>query len=151
MPTTLARVGRLERIWIKRAHRGPMDPVESARAVAGAGLEGNADRGGRRQVTLISAERWARASDELGGALDPSLRRANLLVSGIDLRKSRGRRLLIGDVRLRIRGETRPCKVMDLQKQGLRAALEADWGGGAFAVVEVDGAISLGDEVRWVD
>ncbi len=37
--------GRIEAIWVKRAHRGPMDPVPSAVLVAGRGVVGNADQG----------------------------------------------------------------------------------------------------------
>ena len=46
-----AVTGRLEAIWIKRAHRGVMDEVTEATAVAGKGLAGNVDRSRRRQIT----------------------------------------------------------------------------------------------------
>ena len=87
---------RLERIWIKRRRRAPTEPVSEARLVAGKGIEGNADQGGRRQVTIIAAERWAELMADLDAATDPSARRANLLVSGIDLEETRGRLLRIG-------------------------------------------------------
>lgn len=86
---------------------------------------------------------------ELGANLDPSARRANLLVSGIDLRNSRERILRVGMCRLRIRGETRPCEQMDAALQGLRTAMQKDWGGGVFAEVVDGGRISVGDAVTW--
>jgi len=52
-------VPRLERIRIKRRRRAPTEAVERATLVPGSGIEGNADRGGRRQVTILAAERWA--------------------------------------------------------------------------------------------
>ncbi len=142
-------MGKLERIWIKRAHAGAMDPVETAELVAGSGLAGSADQGGRRQVTLLSAERWAEVESELGAAIDPSTRRANLLVSGLDLEETIDRVVRIGDCRLRILGETRPCSLMDRFRDGLQEALESRWGGGAYAEVLDSGTISIGDTAGW--
>ena len=52
--------GTLEAIWIKRMKRGPMDSVEMATLEKGVGLMGNANQGGRRQVTIIEREVWER-------------------------------------------------------------------------------------------
>ena len=138
----------LTAIWIKRAKRGPMDPVTTATLDA-RGLIGNANRGGRRQVTLIARERWAAVTEALAVPVEPSIRRANLMVSGIDLEKSRGRVLRVGATRLRINGETRPCWQMEEAQPGLQAALDRHWGGGVFAEVIDGGEIRVGDAVAW--
>lgn len=141
--------GRLEAIWIKRAHGGPMDPVESTVAVENAGLDGNADQGGWRQVTLIEKEVFDRISEARGEVVDPSVRRANFLLSGIRLEETRDRVLCVGDLRIEIRGMTRPCELMDAQHEGLREALQPHWGAGAFGVVLGDATVSVGDQVSW--
>lgn len=144
-----AEGARVEAIWIKPARRMPMRAVERATLVAGAGIEGNADQGGRRQVTLIERSAWERATGALDGPVDPSARRANVLVSGVRLANTVERVLRLGPCRIEIRGETRPCDRMDQAVAGLRAALEPEWGGGAYGVVLEGGELTIGDAVAW--
>ena len=142
--------GRLEAIWIKRAKRGVMDPAQVARMDANRGIKGNANRGGRRQVTIIEAETWSRLMNELGADIDPSSRRANFMVSGISLLNARGRILKVGSCRIELLGETKPCERMDEALPGLRAAMRPQWGGGAFGIVLDDGEVHVGDEVELI-
>lgn len=142
-------VGTLERIWLKRGKGGPMDVVETAVLEVDRGLRGNANRGGKRQVTIISQARWAELMAALGADLPPGARRANLMVSGIDLENSRGRVLRVGDTRLKINGETRPCEQMEDAHAGLQELMRERWGGGAFAEVLDGGEIRAGDVVEW--
>jgi MOSC domain-containing protein YiiM len=139
--------GRLERIWIKRAKGGPMDEVTQARLVANRGLAGNANQGGRRQVTVLSLEAWTAITAGVAGPIDPIERRANLLVSGLDLRGTRAQVLRVGRCRLLIHGETRPCERMDDVAPGLQQGLRQPWAGGVFAAVLDDGEIHAGDVV----
>jgi len=142
--------GRLVRLWVKRAKRGPMDAVREVQLDAG-GIVGNANRGGQRQVTLIEAEVWERHMAALGGTLDPARRRANLMVRGCALEGARGRVLRIGGCRIAIRGETKPCERMEEALAGLQAVMFPRWGGGAFGVVLEGGTIREGDVVVWDD
>ena len=144
-------MSRLEQIWIKRMHRGPMDPAERARVVAGKGIVGNANQGGKRQVTIVSSKHWVDVTAPLGETPDPRLRRANLLVSDLDFSDARGKILKIGKVRVRIYGETRPCEQMEAAVPGLQEAMSVPWGGGAFGEVLDDGEIAVGDPVAIVD
>lgn len=139
-------MGRLEKIWIKRFRRGPMDPVALAQLEEGNGIAGNANRGGKRQVTVIEHEVWLGHMAALGGELDPSRRRANLMISGCALRESRGRVLRIGECRILIRGETKPCEQMEAALPGLREVMFPEWGGGAFGEVIGGGEIRVGDQ-----
>ena len=142
-------IGQLQAIWIKRMKRGPMDAANSASLVAGKGIVGNANQGGKRQVTIIEEEVWQSLMNSLGANIAPTARRANLMVRGISLVKTSNQVLKIGNCRLRILGETRPCERMDEAFLGLREAMKANWGGGAFAEVLNDGEIKIGDLVIW--
>ena len=128
-----------------------MDPVHRATVVAGKGIAGNANQGGKRQVTIVSSKHWGEVTAPLGDVPDPRLRRANLLVSDIDFNDARGKILKIGNVRIRIYGETRPCEQMEAAVTGLRKAMSVAWGGGAFGEILDDGEISIGDEVSIVE
>jgi MOSC domain-containing protein YiiM len=143
-------MGSIVSIWIKRAHGGPMDRVGEAQLVAGRGLVGNADQGRRRQITLIDERAWAEALLELDADVEPSARRANVLLRGVDLLDSRGKILRLGACTVRIFGETRPCHLMDEMHAGLRNALSAPWRGGAFGEILEGGAIRAGDAAEWV-
>lgn len=141
-------MSELTQIWIKRMRKGPMDPAARATVVAGKGIVGNANQGGKRQVTIVSSKNWTDVTAPLGATPDPRLRRANLLVSDLDLVDSRGKILKVGNVRIRIYGETRPCEQMEAAVPGLQQAMSVPWGGGAFGEVLNDGEIAVGDAVE---
>jgi MOSC domain-containing protein YiiM len=142
-------MGTLVNVFVKRAHGGKMEASAGAILETARGIVGNADRGGRRQVTLVSQERWTELMEQVGVTLGPRARRANLVLAGIDLENTRGRVIRIGPCRLRIGGETRPCEQMEEAAPGLQAAMRERWGGGAFAEVLDGGVITVGDEVAW--
>ena len=142
-------MGQVLGIWVKRSHGGVMDARESAELVQGRGLAGDATKGGRRQVTILALDRWQALTAHLPGPPDPAIRRANLLVEGVDLEHSRGRVLAIGGARVRIFGETRPCHQMDEACPGLQAALSPPWGGGAFGEIVSGGEVQVGSPVAW--
>jgi len=138
-------MGRIEAIWIKRAKRGPMDRVQEAEMVAKRGLIGNANQGGRRQITLLDADVWETVMSELGSWIDPAARRANLLVRGVDLAHSRGWILRLGECQVKIFCETKPCERMDEVLPGLNQALYPNWRGGASGQVITSGTVRVGD------
>lgn len=142
-------MGRVEALWTKRAHGGVMDPHREMVFVAGKGIEGNTNRSSTRQVTIIAREAWAAAERDLAASVDPGARRANVMVSGVELAKSRGRVLRLGATRVKVLGETRPCEQMDSAHEGLRRALDPDWRAGVFGQVLDDGIVALGDAVEW--
>jgi len=127
-----------------------MDAVISSLLRAGRGIVGNADQGGRRQITLLAAEVWEALMRDLESSLPAAARRANLLIRGTDLRDSRGRILRIGACRVRIFGETKPCEQIDDALPGLKDAMWARWKGGAFGEVLDDGQIFVVDVVEWM-
>ena len=141
--------GHLAGIARRARPKAPMEELAEAAITPEAGIEGDArGRPGPRQVTVLSAEAWAAAQAELGGEPSPwTFRRANHLVAGIALPRTEGARLRDGDAAFEVTGECDPCRVMDLQRPGLRAALTPDWRGGVTCTVIAGGRLRVGDAV----
>jgi MOSC domain-containing protein YiiM len=142
--------GEVVSIWIKRSHRGVMDPVDEAEAIAGRGLAGNADRNRRRQITIIDETAWNAAATETGHDVDPSKRRANIMLRGINFEQSRGKHLRIGACLIRILGETTPCERMEEAQPGLRNALRTAWRAGVFGEIVEGGPLRIGDAAELI-
>ena len=124
-----------------------MDSVLSAELIENTGIKNNADQMGKRQVTIIEKEKWESMMKTLKCDGDPSERRANLLLSGISLEKSRGKILNIGNCAVKVFGETRPCERMDEVAFGLQKLMKLNWNGGVFGIVVKQGIINIGDKV----
>jgi len=136
----------LQAIYLRPAARLPVKSVDSAVALTDKGLDGDHAVAGKRQVTILSREAWAQACRELGQEVDPGVRRANLLVEGVDLGDSIGKALRVGSVVIDVLGETRPCELMDDDgRVGLCEALRSDRRGGVYGQIRSGGDIKVGD------
>lgn len=137
-------------IYLRPSSGEPPVAVDSVTAIAGRGLEGDHHtKGGLRQVTILSKESWDEVCMGLDTVLSPSVRRANLVIDKLSLRESVGQHLRVGEVLIKIQGETLPCRLMDEAQPGLKAAL-ADWNGGVYGEIITTGRIEVGDACFWV-
>jgi len=136
-------VGNVLAIALRTREKGPMREVQRARATAN-GLTGDVDVTTQRAMTFISARQWAQIQQELGADLPWHTRRANVLVDADSLAPLIGRTVSVGDVRVRINAETRPCSYMDELHAGLRGALGPDCRGGVYGSVLREGDIDVG-------
>jgi MOSC domain-containing protein YiiM len=143
-----AVAARVLAIAIRAAPHGPMRETAQARATPGAGLEGHGRVSPRRGVTLLAIEDWRAATGELGVDLPWHTRRANVLVEGLRMPDLPGRTLRIGEVKLRVEGETEPCENMERAQRGLLAALTPGCRGGVHCRVLTGGVFCVGDAVE---
>ena len=129
--------------------RGEMQTLTHVEVTTENGVTG--DRRGKpsaRQVTLMSLQSWQQACAELSVDLPWFERRANLLVDHLVLFESTGSLITIGDLQLRITGETDPCARMEQLQTGLFDRLANDWRGGVTCRVERSGLIRVGDDLQ---
>ncbi len=143
--------GKLEWIGVRAERRGEVLVVDRAEAVIGMGLVGDhrmkKTPGSARQVTLISSEYIQQICQHTGhAAIDPSLLRRNLVISGMNMNLLRYQRLQIGEVILETSALAHPCSRMD-EALGPGGAAAMFGYGGLCAKVIQGGAMRVGDAV----
>ena len=142
--------GSVEGIYIS-ANKGDLpEPVESARAVAGRGLEGNRyffdDAPPGQALTLIAAEAVEAMEREHGISIEPRESRRNVVTRGVDVNDLVGKRFRVGDVECRGVELCEPCSTLEgMTKPGVIKGLVHR--GGLNADILSDGEISVGDAV----
>ncbi len=147
--------GVVESINVAARRRQLPEPVESVRAVAGQGLEGDryfsaqgsfSDNGGERDITLIEAEAIEHLARH-GIEIEPREARRNVVVRGIDLNELVGKRFRVGAVECEGLELADPCRHLEgLTKPGVLRALAGR--GGLRAAILTDGEIAVGDSVE---
>jgi MOSC domain-containing protein YiiM len=142
--------GKIEAIFIYPEEGGAPVAKDTARVVAGRGLEGDQRRAAHRAVTVLSLEQWKETLADLKADLPLSTRRANVIVSGVDLPSSVGKQLRLGSVALEVVGETVPCGTMDEAYQGLKDALAPGLRAGVHGRIVSEGTMQTGDSVEIV-
>ncbi|MBI3833826.1 MAG: MOSC domain-containing protein [Planctomycetes bacterium] len=140
-------IGIVKSIAHRAVDSDAMIEIASCNVLPGRGLDTENRKPGKREITLVSAESWADVCREMGQDIPWWTRRANLLVEGIDLAATIGQRIRIGPVEIHIHGETKPCRLMDAQVQGLTRVMVPNLRGGVHGQVLTGGAIRIGDSV----
>ena len=142
------QVGQIIGIAKRQAKRAKMEVLSQAHVNCEYGLEDDfRGKPGPRQFSILTEEGWRLACEELSQDIHWTVRRANLLIKGLDLKQSVGNRLIIGDLILEITDELDPCIRMEEQVIGLRKALIKDWRGGVLCRVINEGAIKIDDRI----
>ncbi len=144
MPQT---VGPVIGLALKTGKRQPLRAVDEATAIVGAGVEDVVTPKTRRGVTFLSSQQWAQVMEELDADLPWTTRRANVLVDTGAMADLIGKTVRVGEAKLVIHDETKPCWLMDEYHDGLQDALVPDCRGGVFGEVVEGGTIRVGDEL----
>ena len=139
-------------IGLRPARRAAIEVVAEAE-VGNQGLEGDRFNGpsdALRMVTLIQKEHIDVIASILGKeAIDPTLLRRNIVVSGINLLALKNNELRIGEVVLFATGNCAPCSLME-ENLGAGGYNAMRGHGGITARVVTGGTIRCGDEVSLV-
>jgi len=141
-------LGTVKGIAVREASRAPMKEQQQVEVTLTHGIVQDYRGVGLRQVTFLDVGQWQEVLAELGVELPWYTRRANVLIEGLDLPATVGRRLQIGACRFAIGGETTPCERMDELQPGLRHVLTPGLRGGVWGKVLQGGPLRVGDEVQ---
>lgn len=154
LPAAPAGAGSVERIWIAASAGEAAVAVDSVRALAGQGLEGDRHVAGTgtfpsglpgSALTLVEAE----VCESFTPSLQPDEHRRNVITRGMALNRLVGHEFTVGDVRCRGARLCEPCTVV--QRYAARPVLrELVHRGGLRADILEDGVIHVGDVVRAV-
>ena len=152
LPAAPHTTGTVEAIFVAPHAGAPTEPLQTARALAGHGLEGDRHVAGTgtfpsslpgSALTLIEAE----VCESFAPPLDPTEHRRNVVTRGIDLNALVGHEFQLGGVRCRGMRLCEPCRV--LERYGTRPLLRPlVHRGGLRADILEDGAFAVGDAVR---
>jgi hypothetical protein len=147
--------GSIEAIFVAANAGAPAEPLRSARAVAGSGLEGDRHVAGTgtfpsglpgSALTLIEAE----VCESFDPPLEADEHRRNVITRGIDLNALVGHEFLLGGVRCRGMRLCEPCTVVDgyATRPVLRPLVHR---GGLRADIVEDGVVNVGDAIHAVE
>lgn len=116
--------GKLLHIHITPAKSQPMQRLEEATLIPGAGIEGDRYQlgtgtysikpGEDRQITLIETEMLARVAADDGHEISVDEHRRNLTVEGVPLQHLVGLRFRVGETLLEGVRINQPCKYLNL-------------------------------------
>ena len=153
LTSRFTKPGVVQWIGIRPERGAALHPVDMAEAIAEKGLAGDhyKSKGGKRQVTMIQAEHIEAVASMVGlEAIDPSLLRRNIVVSGINLLAFKDKQFKVGNVILEYTGACHPCSRMEenLGDGGYNAMRGH---GGITARIIEGGEIALGDAVSPID
>jgi MOSC domain-containing protein YiiM len=149
------RMGQIEGIFITTAAGEPMQALDEAQALGGAGLAGDryvlgtgfySDGNTGRQLTLIAAEALETLAREHGVTLTPLECRRNVVTRGIELNGLVGQRFQIGEIACEGIRLCPPCNHLEeLTRPGMLRGLARS--GGLRAQVLNDGVMRVGDAI----
>ncbi len=152
LPPAPDHVGTVEQILVSETAGAPARSVDTVRALAGRGLDGDRHVTGQgtfpsglpgSALTLVQAE----VCESFEPPLAPGQHRRNILTRGIDLNQLVGHEFTVGAVRCRGMRLCEPCTVMQ-RYVGRPVLRDLVHRGGLRADILEDGEIRVGDEVR---
>ena len=138
-------------IAIKTSEGGPMREVEDATAKVDGGFVCPVESAPDRGITFLSAKQWSQVNEELGTSLPWHTRRANVLLDADGLAHLIGKTVRVGELTVRLTGETKPCALMESFQEGLTQALVPDCRGGVLGRVLEAGTVRTGDTLTLID
>ncbi len=141
-------MGEVVSIHIARSRNGPAEALQRARVHADYGLEEDwrSRRGRSGQLTLIEEEALDDVAGQLGHSIPPGASRRQIVVRGLALNRTIGRRLRLGPALVYVEEPCDPCSNME-RTVGPRAQAAMENRGGVRCRVLEGGELRIGDSV----